>query len=54
MAERIGDAPSTLARMEKGDASVGFVAYAIAMFVLDLGHGRITTPSASPRRIQSL
>jgi transcriptional regulator with XRE-family HTH domain len=38
MAERIGVAPSTYARMEQGDASVSFGAFAMALFVLGFGN----------------
>jgi transcriptional regulator with XRE-family HTH domain len=37
MAERIGVAKSTYARMEKGDAAVAMGAYAMALFVLGFG-----------------
>jgi transcriptional regulator with XRE-family HTH domain len=37
MAERIGVAKSTYARMEQGDPVVAMGAYAMAMFVLGLG-----------------
>ncbi len=37
MAERIGVAPSTYARIELGDPTVGIAAYAMALFVLGLG-----------------
>lgn len=48
MAERIGVAPSTYARMEKGDAAVGFGAYAMALFVL--GFGAVLTDLIDVRR----
>jgi transcriptional regulator with XRE-family HTH domain len=37
MAERIGVAKSTYARMEKGDPAVAMGAYAMALFVLGFG-----------------
>jgi len=37
MAERIGVAKSTYARMEKGDPAVSMGAYAMALFVLGFG-----------------
>jgi len=37
MAERIGVAKSTYARMEKGDAAVAMGAYAMSLFVLGFG-----------------
>jgi transcriptional regulator with XRE-family HTH domain len=37
MAERIGVARSTYARMEKGDPAVAMGAYAMALFVLGFG-----------------
>ena len=66
MAERIGVAPSTYARMEKGDASVGFGAYAMALFVLGFGnalddlidvrrddHGLLLDHGRIPKRVRS-
>ena len=66
MAERIGVAPSTYARMEKGDASVGFGAYAMALFVLGFGnalddlidvrhddHGLLLDHERIPKRVRS-
>ena len=38
MAERMGVAPNTYRRIEKGDPSVAMGAYAMALFVLGLGH----------------
>jgi hypothetical protein len=65
MAERIGVAKSTYARMEKGDASVGMGAYAMALFVLGLGdaladilddrhddHGLMLERERLPKRIR--
>jgi hypothetical protein len=65
MAERIGVAKSTYARMEKGDASVGMGAYAMALFVLGFGdalgdilddrrdeHGLLLDRERLPKRIR--
>lgn len=65
MAERIGVAPSTYARIEKGDASVGVGAYAMALFVLGYGnalndlidvrrddHGLLLDRERIPRRVR--
>lgn len=65
MAERIGVAPSTYARMEKGDAAVGFGAYAMALFVLGFGaaltelidvrrddHGLLLDHERIPKRVR--
>lgn len=65
MAERIGVAKSTYARMEKGDAAVGMGAYAMALFVLGFGdalgdllddrrdeHGLLLERERLPKRIR--
>lgn len=67
MAERIGVALSTYARMEKGDATVSFGAYAMALFVLGFGdslteildarrddHGLLLDQERVPKRVRSL
>lgn len=66
MAERIGVAASTYARMEKGDPSVCFGAYAMALFVLGFAgalnelidvrrddHGLLLDQERIPRRVRS-
>ncbi|MFM9058774.1 MAG: helix-turn-helix domain-containing protein [Planctomycetaceae bacterium] len=65
MAERIGVATSTYARMEKGDATVCIAAYAMALFVLGCGdafaelidvrrddHGLLLDHERLPRRVR--
>jgi transcriptional regulator with XRE-family HTH domain len=66
MAERIGVATSTYARMENGDASVGVGAYAMALFVLGFGnalnelvdvrrddHGLLLDQERIPKRVRA-
>lgn len=38
MAERMGVAPNTYRRVEKGDPSVAMGAYAMALYILGFGH----------------
>jgi len=65
MAERIGVAQSTFARMEKGDPTVCLAAYAMALFVLGCGeafadlidvrrddHGLLLDEKRLPRRVR--
>jgi transcriptional regulator with XRE-family HTH domain len=65
MAERVGVAKGTYARMEKGDPAVSMGAYAMALFVLGFGesfggladtqsdeHGLILDEERLPKRIR--
>jgi hypothetical protein len=65
MAERVGVAKGTYARMEKGDPAVSMGAYAMALFVLGFGesfggladtqrdeHGLILDEERLPKRVR--